>query len=73
MPLDVLSDLDPYSERVMHAFERVGPSVVHVVLNLLRRAEQREVVVMAAEGQSGDHDGAHHEAARDMPAVPAIM
>ena len=25
-------DLDPYSTRVMHAFERVGPAVVHVTV-----------------------------------------
>ncbi|HEY0184520.1 MAG TPA: trypsin-like peptidase domain-containing protein [Rhodopila sp.] len=31
MPLDALSDgLDPYSAQVMHAFDRVGPAVVHV-------------------------------------------
>jgi S1-C subfamily serine protease len=30
MPLDAVSGLDPYSELVVHAFERVGPSVVHV-------------------------------------------
>jgi S1-C subfamily serine protease len=33
MPFDVLSDddaLDPYSARVAHAFERVGPAVAHV-------------------------------------------
>jgi S1-C subfamily serine protease len=32
MPLDVLDqELDPYSTRVMHAFDRVGPAVVHVM------------------------------------------
>jgi S1-C subfamily serine protease len=30
MPLDSVSGLDPYSELVSHAFDRVGPSVVHV-------------------------------------------
>src|SRR4051812_38946555 len=30
MPLDAVSVLDPYSELVTHAFDRVGPSVVHV-------------------------------------------
>ena len=33
MPLDVLPDedvLDPYSARVAHAFERVGPAVAHI-------------------------------------------
>src|ERR1700722_17661755 len=30
MPLDAVSGLDPYSEIVSHAFDRVGPSVVHV-------------------------------------------
>jgi S1-C subfamily serine protease len=30
MPLDTVSVLDPYSELVTHAFDRVGPSVVHV-------------------------------------------
>ena len=30
MPLDAITGLDPYSELVMHAFDRVGPSVVHV-------------------------------------------
>ena len=36
MPLDAAGvlapeELDPYSARVMHAFERVGPAVVHVI------------------------------------------
>jgi S1-C subfamily serine protease len=32
MPLDALNqDLDPYSAQVVHAFDRVGPAVVHVV------------------------------------------
>ena len=32
MPLDVLDQqLDPYSTQVMHAFDRVGPAVVHVM------------------------------------------
>ncbi len=30
MPLDAVSGLDPYSELVVHAFDRVGPAVVHV-------------------------------------------
>lgn len=30
MPLDAVSGLDPYSELVVRAFDRVGPSVVHV-------------------------------------------
>lgn len=30
MPLDAVSHLDPCSETVMHAFDHVGPSVVHV-------------------------------------------
>jgi S1-C subfamily serine protease len=31
MPLDALNqDLDPYSTQVVHAFDRVGPAVVHV-------------------------------------------
>jgi len=31
MPLDTLNqDLDPYSTQVVHAFDRVGPAVVHV-------------------------------------------
>jgi hypothetical protein len=33
MPFDVLAAddaLDPYSARVAHAFERVGPAVAHV-------------------------------------------
>jgi S1-C subfamily serine protease len=31
MPLDALNqDLDPYSAQVVHAFDRVGPAVVHV-------------------------------------------
>src|SRR6266851_4614546 len=33
MPLDAISDddvLDPYSARVAHAFERVGPAVAHI-------------------------------------------
>jgi S1-C subfamily serine protease len=31
MPLDAMNqDLDPYSTQVMHAFDRVGPAVVHV-------------------------------------------
>ena len=30
MPLDAVSGLDPYSEIVVHAFDRVGPAVVHV-------------------------------------------
>ena len=31
MPLDALSqELDPYSAQVVHAFDRVGPAVVHV-------------------------------------------
>src|SRR5579872_5467692 len=30
MPLDATTGLDPYSEVVVHAFERVGPAVVHV-------------------------------------------
>ncbi len=31
MPLDTLNqDLDPYSTQVIHAFDRVGPAVVHV-------------------------------------------
>ncbi len=30
MPLDSVSGLDPYSELVTHAFDRVGPAVVHV-------------------------------------------
>ena len=32
MPFDVLTDdaLDPYSARVAHAFERVGPAVAHI-------------------------------------------
>ena len=29
-PVGALPDLDPYSSQVMHAFERVGPAVVHV-------------------------------------------
>ncbi|MGD0107454.1 MAG: trypsin-like peptidase domain-containing protein [Rhodopila sp.] len=32
MPLDALSqELDPYSAQVVHAFDRVGPAVVHVM------------------------------------------
>ena len=32
MPLDALDqELDPYSTQVMHAFDRVGPAVVHVM------------------------------------------
>src|ERR1700712_4415827 len=32
MPLDVLDqELDPYSAQVVHAFDRVGPAVVHVM------------------------------------------
>lgn len=32
MPLDAISEeLDPYSAQVVHAFERVGPAVVHVL------------------------------------------
>ena len=30
MPLDTAAGLDPYSELVVHAFDRVGPAVVHV-------------------------------------------
>ena len=33
MPFDALPDddaLDPYSARVAHAFERVGPAVAHI-------------------------------------------
>jgi S1-C subfamily serine protease len=30
MPLDAVAGLDPYSELVVHAFDRVGPSVVRV-------------------------------------------
>jgi len=30
MPLDTAAVLDPYSELVVHAFDRVGPAVVHV-------------------------------------------
>lgn len=30
MPLDAVSSLDPYSELVVHAFDRVGPAVAHV-------------------------------------------
>src|SRR5882724_8721304 len=30
MPLDTVTSLDPYSELVSQAFDRVGPSVVHV-------------------------------------------
>jgi S1-C subfamily serine protease len=30
MPLDNLPELDPYSAQVVHAFDRVGPAVVHV-------------------------------------------
>lgn len=30
MPLDAVTALDPYSELVVHAFDRVGPAVVHV-------------------------------------------
>ena len=30
MPLDAVTGLDPYSEIVVHAFDRVGPAVVHV-------------------------------------------
>jgi S1-C subfamily serine protease len=30
MPLDATTHLDPYSEIVVHAFDRVGPAVVHV-------------------------------------------
>jgi S1-C subfamily serine protease len=32
MPLDMTPELDPYSMQVMHAFERVGPAVVHVTV-----------------------------------------
>jgi S1-C subfamily serine protease len=32
MPGAGFPDLDPYSTRVMHAFERVGPAVVHVTV-----------------------------------------
>src|SRR5579864_7021035 len=32
MPLDAnVEELDPYSTQVVHAFERVGPAVVHVI------------------------------------------
>src|SRR3954471_22395939 len=32
MPLDALNqDLDPYSAQVVHAFDRVGPAVVHIM------------------------------------------
>ena len=31
MPLDAVAGLDPYSELVVHAFDRVGPAVVHVM------------------------------------------
>jgi S1-C subfamily serine protease len=32
MPLDaMIQELDPYSSQVVHAFDRVGPAVVHVV------------------------------------------
>ncbi len=32
MPLDAMNqELDPYSSQVVHAFDRVGPAVVHVV------------------------------------------
>jgi S1-C subfamily serine protease len=32
MPLDAsIDELDPYSAQVVHAFERVGPAVVHVI------------------------------------------
>ena len=32
MPLDAMNqELDPYSSQVIHAFDRVGPAVVHVV------------------------------------------
>ncbi len=32
MPLDAIADeLDPYSAQVVHAFERVGPAVVHII------------------------------------------
>jgi S1-C subfamily serine protease len=31
MPLDDTGELDPYSAQVVHAFDRVGPAVVHVM------------------------------------------
>jgi S1-C subfamily serine protease len=53
MPLDILDqELDPYSARVMQAFERVGPAVVHVTAFAKdgRPAEQGSGVIFTPDG-----------------------
>jgi S1-C subfamily serine protease len=52
MPLDAVSGLDPYSELVTHAFDRVGPAVVHVTcMNADQRpAGQSSGVIFTPDG-----------------------
>jgi S1-C subfamily serine protease len=52
MPLDNTPSLDPYSAQVVHAFERVGPAVVHVIALREdgRPAGQGSGVIFAPDG-----------------------